>query len=357
MGLKSPPIGVQCWEYCIHYSLLSTVTFNQSFSPQPTVFRFRRPQSSLSSPTVLGPHRPYLPMAASEIIGNGTHPNTMEGREFWSTIPMPVTSHFAGDESRQNYAVWWQRATIAVKQWLSIVHTATDITVPRRLVSSKSFVVTRMVALDRKCSREFFILISTMFIIRDRSREETQLHVSGGSEVAVGWKHVTEDLTRSWAFTIECRDLNKLIFSLHVWLTFAAFLYICVKGLASKLQRMKLFGLSRSRTPWMESLFSWEKVSFLCIFHLWNSSAYLLSTRQQGSAFSDHLTRWILPLIILSVFKAIKSHKMILGGDKVSRRKIADLHLCERTGFVDLANFTDDRWDYYFTAERSQIAC
>ena len=47
--------------------------------------------------------------------------------------------------------------------------------------------------------------------------------------------------------------------------------------------------------------------------------------------------------MILAVFKAIKSHKMILGGDKVRRRKIADIHLCERTGFVDFANFTDDR--------------
>ena len=110
--------------------------------------------------------RGYLPMAASEIISNGTHPNTMEGRGLWSTIPMPVISHFAGDKSRQNYAVWWQRATIALKQWLSIVDTATDITVSRRLVSSKSFVVTRMVALDRKCSREFFMLINTTSRIR-----------------------------------------------------------------------------------------------------------------------------------------------------------------------------------------------
>ena len=131
--------------------------------------------------------RGYLPMAASEIIGNGTHPNTMEGREFWSTIPMPVTSHFAGDESRQNYAVWWQRATIAVKQWLSIVHTETDITVSRQLVSSKFFDVTGMVALDRKCIRQFFMLISAMFVIWDRSREETLLYVSGGSEVAAWW--------------------------------------------------------------------------------------------------------------------------------------------------------------------------
>lgn len=137
--------------------------------------------------------RGYLPMVASEIISNGTHPNTIEGRGFWSTIPMPLISHFAGDKSRQNYAVWWQRATIAAKQWLSVVHTATDIAASRRLVSSRSFDVTRMVALDRKCSREFFMLRSTMFVIRDRSREETLLLVSGGSEVAVGWKHVSED--------------------------------------------------------------------------------------------------------------------------------------------------------------------
>ena len=47
--------------------------------------------------------------------------------------------------------------------------------------------------------------------------------------------------------------------------------------------------------------------------------------------------------MILAVFKAIKSHKMILSGETESRLKIADVHLCERTGFVDLANFTDDR--------------
>ena len=67
-----------------------------------------------------------------------------------------------------------------------MVHAATDITVSRQLVSSKSFGVTDMVALDRKCSREFFMLISAIFVIRDRSREETLLLVSGGSEVAVG---------------------------------------------------------------------------------------------------------------------------------------------------------------------------
>ena len=67
-----------------------------------------------------------------------------------------------------------------------MVHAATDITVSRRLVSSKSFGVTDMVALDRKCSREFFMLRSAIFVIRDRSREETLLYVSGGCEVAVG---------------------------------------------------------------------------------------------------------------------------------------------------------------------------
>ena len=171
--------------------------------------------------------RGYLPMAVAS-AGNGTHPNTMEGRGFWSTIPMPVTSHFAGDESRQNYAVWWQRATIALKQWLSIVHTETDITVSRQLVSSKSFDVTGMVALDRKCIRQFFMLISAMFVIWDRSREETLLYVSGGSEVAVGWKHVSEDLTRSWAFTIECRDLNTLIILAACVTHFCRFsLYLC----------------------------------------------------------------------------------------------------------------------------------
>jgi hypothetical protein len=44
----------------------------------------------------------YLPTAASEISGNGTYPNTMEGSGFWSTIPMPAISHFAGEKSRQN---------------------------------------------------------------------------------------------------------------------------------------------------------------------------------------------------------------------------------------------------------------
>ena len=44
----------------------------------------------------------YLPIVAGGIIGNTTYPNTMEGREYWSIIPMPVISHFAGDESLDN---------------------------------------------------------------------------------------------------------------------------------------------------------------------------------------------------------------------------------------------------------------
>jgi hypothetical protein len=46
---------------------------------------------------------------------------------------------------------------------------------------------------------------------------------------------------------------------------------------------------------------------------------------------------------MLAVFKAIKNHKMILSGDKGSRRSVTDVHLCELTGFAGLANFTEDR--------------
>ena len=53
--------------------------------------------------------RCYLPKVSSQTIGNDTHPNTMEGRGFWSTIPMPVISHFAGDKSRKNPTIWWRR--------------------------------------------------------------------------------------------------------------------------------------------------------------------------------------------------------------------------------------------------------
>ena len=88
--------------------------------------------------------RGYLPMVASEIIGNGTYPNSMEGRGFWSTIPMPVISHFAGDKSRKNRTVEWRRVTIAERRRMSIPYALMDFTVYRRLDSLKSFDATCM---------------------------------------------------------------------------------------------------------------------------------------------------------------------------------------------------------------------
>lgn len=79
--------------------------------------------------------RGFLPMAASEIIGNGTYPNSMDGRKFWSTIPMPVMSHFAGEKSRESSQL---NDGIAERQRMSITHALVDSSVSRRLLSYSS---------------------------------------------------------------------------------------------------------------------------------------------------------------------------------------------------------------------------
>ena len=75
--------------------------------------------------------RCYLPTVSSQIAGNDTYPNTMEGRGFWSTIPMPVISHFAGDKSRKNSTIVKEGTN---SKRACIFHASKDVTDFRLLV-------------------------------------------------------------------------------------------------------------------------------------------------------------------------------------------------------------------------------
>ena len=86
---------------------------------------------------------------------------------------------------------------------------------------------------------------------------------------------------------------------------------------------MKLFGLLQSRTPWMARLFSWTKVSFSQLFHVWNCSVYwyLLDSKSAHALMIlldsffywwywqylrlSKVTRWFLVAIMLAGWRSL----------------------------------------------------